>query len=156
MSRASTRVSLSTFLGSCTFLAIACGVVITGSPAWETAYQLCFLLSLGWALVLTISAAGSRRCFWTGYLVFAVLYYAATYNKLDWLGIERKELLTLALVEDCVERLHPRVDTGSGWDFPDEGKLALRAAHRTVAIVFGCIAGILAMFVRNQQSATTR
>ena len=153
MSRVRATFGLATLLGWFSFFALVCAVVTTGSPGLGNAFQVCFLLSLGWAIVMSISAAGSRRCFWVGYLVFAVLYYAAMWNKLNWLGIENKALPTFTFVEGCVERLHPRVDTGSGWDFPREGKVAWQALHRMLAVAFGCIAGILARFVYNRRTA---
>lgn len=152
MRRIGANYSLSTLLGWFSFLAIACGVVMTGSPGWGTAFLLCFLLSLGWAIVMSISEAGSKRCFWSAYLVFAVLYFAATRNKLDWLGIDYQEIPANNFVEVCMERLHPRVETSGGWEFPQEGKVAAQASHRTIAIVLGCIAGTLAKFTHNRRT----
>jgi hypothetical protein len=153
MSRVRVTFGLATLLGWLSFFALACAVVTTGSTGLGTAFQVCFLLSLGWAIVMSISASSSRRCFWVGYLVFAVLYYAAMWNKLNWLGIENKALPVYTFVEGCVERLHPRSNTGGGWELPQEGKVAWQALHRVLAIAFGCIAGILARFVYNQRTS---
>lgn len=138
------------------FVALACAGFAMGTQGWVHTFHVLTLVLLGGGLVASVGSTGSRRIFWFSLVVFTSLYLAATYRKLEFLGL-KDGVPTSEWVDDLAASRYPNLKKslpqqnmfGQGFYFdanPRRGP-ASEVGFQAVAIAFGLLAAYVSRAV---------